>query len=314
MIEIRSLKSNELESWFDHCSSVFEKVPRQYFVNHWLNDPWRDIDSIFVAVEDNKILSTVRVFNREIYFDGKKIKAGGIGEVSTIPEARKSGLSTQLLKKAIEYMKRQNINISLLFGSHLNYSKLGWKFNKVTWNISDALAGSDFYNIRKIDFNNDMEEIKNIHQKYTSQFNGTVVREDKFYWTNWIKSEAKNCFVAESNDGNIVGYMCIDIINNTAVVKDFGMKLEYKNVFEELVSYVCNKIGTANEIKYPAVIKNTLNIKTYEKMDYLMIRLICPFEMDNKIIKSTDELIKDLNGGENSKDDFKFLFWNVDSF
>lgn len=44
-ITITTLKEEDLESWFDHLDLVFEKTPRQYFVNHWLNDPRSDLKS-----------------------------------------------------------------------------------------------------------------------------------------------------------------------------------------------------------------------------------------------------------------------------
>lgn len=71
-VEIRSLKETELEIWFDHLDTVFETTPRNYFVNHWNSDPLRDIEGIRVAIDkkNGKIVSTVRVFIREIYIQG----------------------------------------------------------------------------------------------------------------------------------------------------------------------------------------------------------------------------------------------------
>jgi predicted N-acetyltransferase YhbS len=303
--EFRRLKLNELEIWFDYCSNVFKNMPREYFANHWYNDPWRDINSIFVVVENDQILSSLRIFHRELYFHGKKIKMGGIGEVTTIPEARKMGLSTELFKKAIEYMKQKDINISLLFGSHLNYSRLGWKALNYYWKISDIVPCERIYTIRKVDFDKDYKALKNIYNKYATKFNGTVVRDDDFYWTNWIQTEDQNCFVAEDHFGNVIGYMGVDMEENTAVVKDFGVQSEQKNIFEQLAFEVCDRLGMS-EIKYPAAINHTLNTKSDDKTNNTMFRLISPFEINHQKIMSTDELIKMLNS--------KFLFWNVDGF
>jgi len=314
MIEYRSLREEELESWFDHCAEVFEGASREYFLRHWANDPFQDLNSIFVAVEENKILSTVRVFHREIYIHGKKVKMGGIGEVSTKAEARKKGLSTQLLNKCIEYMKEQGVQVSILFGNQLNYSKLGWRFIDLNLNISEIEAYKGLYKIREVDFHKDAKVLMAIYEKYNLQFNGTVVRNNQLYWIDWIKSESKSCFAVEDYKGNIVGYMSVSNENDTLLVKDFAAKLGSENVFEELGAYACNKLGAVNQIKYPAVIKNTLNIKANEKIEDIMVRLISPFQIGDTSINNTDELIEVLNNGENNQKSSEFIFWVADSF
>lgn len=54
-----------------------------YFKKHYYCVPYKNIESIFVAVHGNEIASTVRLFCRKMYFHGNEIKVGGIGEVST---------------------------------------------------------------------------------------------------------------------------------------------------------------------------------------------------------------------------------------
>ena len=71
LIEFRSLKESELEAWSNHCKSVFNQAFGfdfgDYFIKKWFNDPWRDLDSILVAVHKNLIISTIRIFYRNIY-------------------------------------------------------------------------------------------------------------------------------------------------------------------------------------------------------------------------------------------------------
>lgn len=307
MLELRSLKSIELESWFDHCALVFYKTPRDYFVNHFYNDPWKDINSIFVAVENGKILSTLKVFKREIYLNQKTIRMGGIGEVSTIAEARRKGLSSQLLRIAIEYMKNENINISMLFGNEPIYVKNGWQFLNTSSKISSLnVSYKGLYNIRKLDLQNDIEELKVLYNNYSSKYNGALVRNNDYYWTNWFKNEAKNCFIAENSNKKLVGYISLGIENNIAVINDFAMNANDSHVFEDLSSFACNELGISKVIKYPKIINTNLDVQAYEKNDYNMIRLISPFELDNKLITKTEELASIL--------DSNFLFWNVDGF
>ena len=82
---VTALKSDELEEWFDHVHTVFG-TPREYFMRHYFNDPFKRDDDIWVVkgavggaaggeeahdgardVERTEIASTVRIFWRSIH-------------------------------------------------------------------------------------------------------------------------------------------------------------------------------------------------------------------------------------------------------
>lgn len=132
-MEFRTLKEPELEKWFYHCASIFGDNQNleywlDYFKRHYFNDPLKHLGGIFVAVDDSIIASTVRLFYRRVYFHGKEITVGGIGEVSTKPEYRGMNLASKLLCMAIDTMKEKKLYISILFASlHNFYGKFGYK-------------------------------------------------------------------------------------------------------------------------------------------------------------------------------------------
>ena len=76
-MEFRALHPEELEAWLDHVTHVFS-ASRQYFSNHWHNDPWKDVEGIRVAVDDGKIVSTVRVFIRKMFSDTPTTEVVGV--------------------------------------------------------------------------------------------------------------------------------------------------------------------------------------------------------------------------------------------
>lgn len=125
------LTEERLEEWFDHLASVFTSTPREYFANHFRFDPWTDLGGIQIAVHlpSNKIASTVRVFLRSMYLEGKMVRVGGIGEVSTKVEHQKKGLAKALLNEARKYMQENGIEWSTLHTSSAApvYASLGWK-------------------------------------------------------------------------------------------------------------------------------------------------------------------------------------------
>ena len=43
---------------------------------------------------------------------------------------------------------------------------------------------------------------------YARKFNGTFVRDEIEYWTEWVRTESPNAWVAE-RDGSIEGYVSV---------------------------------------------------------------------------------------------------------
>ncbi len=44
--EFRTLRSSELDQWFDHLKTVFYPNPRYYYVKHYMEDPDADINGM----------------------------------------------------------------------------------------------------------------------------------------------------------------------------------------------------------------------------------------------------------------------------
>ncbi len=80
-----SLEEVELELWFYHTAECFawKGTPKIHFESHFFLDPFRSVEDILVAKVASKIVSSVRIFAREMYIDGQIVKIGGIGEVYT---------------------------------------------------------------------------------------------------------------------------------------------------------------------------------------------------------------------------------------
>jgi len=85
----------------------------------------RDSHKIVGAVYVN-LIETVR-FNKDIYI------VGDINDVSCLPEYTKRGIATNLMHRAIDYMKRKNCDLSILsadfkgFARRAIYQRLGYK-------------------------------------------------------------------------------------------------------------------------------------------------------------------------------------------
>ena len=320
-MEFRALQSEELDAWFDHVASVFT-IGRQYFMNHWYNDPWQDLEGIRVAVDDGKIVSTVRVFIRRMYLHGEPVPAGGIGEVSTLPQYRRHGLATRLLQDSIRFMEARGIVISALNGSQRIYTAEGWeRIPRYFARTVMRAKSSGAYHIRPVDFDSETEreQLANLHDAYSRRFNGVFVRDHPKYWSDWMPTESPKIWVAEQ-EGVIKGYISISNGNGRLQIREFAAATELfdrdrgERVFNAFVGRAIRDAGTdVCEVIYPAPIADGFSAQTIEQSGSTMYRAILPSQLPGPFNTLTDLLHRqpaDWDAGIASH----HLFWNTDGY
>ena len=320
-MEFRALYPEELEVWLDHVTTVFSGG-RQYFSNHWHNDPWRDPEGIRIAVDNGKIVSTVRVFSRKMFLHGEPVTVGGIGEVSTHSEYRRRGLATQLLKDAIGFMESRNIATSSLHGSQRIYSVEGWeKVPRYYAKQPMAARKQVAWDVRPANFDDhaEVERIAALYDGYARKFNGTFVRDNMAYWTEWVRTESPSAWVAE-RDGNIEGYVSVArhkdrlnveefFVSDPVFTEDRGQQL-----FEELLSNVIAQIDAESlEVIYPAPIADGFNAPVIDERGSAMYRINQPDALSNSYDSIPDLLHnqpQSLSQGLQSH----HVFWYTDGY
>ena len=278
-MEFRALHPEELEPWFDHVGHVFS-TSRQYFVNHWEGDPWKDPAGIRVAVDKGKIVSTLRVFSRAMFLHGEQVSVGGIGEVSTLPEYRRRGLATQLLKDAIRFMEEREIAISSLHGSQRIYSAEGWESVQRHQAMQHfSRRESTAWTIRPADFDsqNELAQIATLYDNYSRKFNGAFVRDNLAYWTDWVKTESPDAWVAEKS-GMLEGYIAVAgklsveefAVSDAQFSQDRG-----KRLFEAMLGHIiAQKDAETLEVEYAAPIADGFNAPKVHAYGGTMYRVI----------------------------------------
>eukprot|EP01112_Ceratiomyxa_fruticulosa_P017355 TRINITY_DN5391_c0_g1_i1.p1 TRINITY_DN5391_c0_g1~~TRINITY_DN5391_c0_g1_i1.p1 ORF type:complete len:344 (-),score=68.01 TRINITY_DN5391_c0_g1_i1:120-1151(-) len=266
-------KEELLEPWFDHLATVFENTPRSYFVRHYQNDTTRDFKAIQVLYDTqaNTIASTLKVYLREVYVNGSKVKMGGIGEVSTKVQYRGKGLAKVLLQHALDFMKAQHIQISTLLTGKAAplYASMGWVHNtrflsKQSLSLREFDSFVSNFSIQNTDFSNEEQigQLKEIHERFSIQFNGPVVRDIE-YWKKWIQSESSLAgnfsfvmFDQNAPPHKLIAYLCVIWSPNFdgIKVKDFAVDLTHnmedrrEEVLRELISHSLKQTQPSKEI------------------------------------------------------------------
>lgn len=103
-------------------------VPEPFFTT--LIDGGDASDNVSVAAfEGDQAVSSVHVFMRRIRDrEGRPLKVGGIGSVSTHPDHRQKGHSGRLLEMAVAAMEREGCVWSFLgTGVNDHYARYGWR-------------------------------------------------------------------------------------------------------------------------------------------------------------------------------------------
>ena len=209
-VHITHLSPDRVDEWLDHCANVFapKGTPRRYFERHLRDDPHTDLKGIFVALIDDRIVSTVRVFVRAMYVNGHEVPCGGIGEVSTHTDYRGRGLAEALLKRSVQYMQEQGMLLSPLHTSNAvpYYEKLGWTvvprmlvkrpvytYSKLSPYAvsSDSIDSSVNHTSAPVDLPMSSLHATNAPRLYEAlsraHFNGCFSRSAE-YWQTWVAS------------------------------------------------------------------------------------------------------------------------------
>lgn len=320
MIEFRSLKESEIDAWLDHCMIVFNKGEysegyRNYFRNHLMNDPWRNLDDILIAVDGDRIVSTVRIFNRKVYMFGAKLRMGGIGEVSTQPSYERIGLSSALLHLAIKKMEENGVHISMLGASVVDfYQRLGWQNygRRLIWATVPTPFEQSGLIVRPVRWEpEEKQALMQLYAHYSKKWNGPIVRDHPDYWKNWVTCEAKELLVAENEKGEIVGYIAYQVDQKKVRIREFVAPLE-RIVLESFLKKI--QSITADRLEQFQIAKQVadqldipLEVIRTDWDPCGMSRLITPFEAHNIAYESTEQLIeKVLSEG--------FVYWEIDNF
>jgi predicted N-acetyltransferase YhbS len=260
--EFRQLRESELPAWFDHLAIVFARVGREYFMNHWYQDPWASLSGIDVAMQQGEIASTVRTFTRTVHMGGAQVRMGGIGEVSTKEAHRRKGLSGQLLENALQHMRENEVGLSVLFtGNVAHYQRHGWEIVKTErWRYNSlpiTFPGASDVQVRPINYAYDVEAVAAIHERTSAPLAGPLVRSNAYWW-NWLRSKLEHALVAE-RDGKILAYLLSNRREDQVQIVEFGVEPEAVGALIALLNAVARpKSDAPSSMVIPAAMKQML--------------------------------------------------------
>ncbi len=172
-------------------------------------------DETWVVEENGEISSKVTILPFKTYIQGEEFAMGGISGVVTWPEQRRGGLVKTLLKKSLEEMREKGQTISFLFPFSIPfYRKFGWELFADKKHVTvkkeqlprfPKRSGS----IRRV--SKDYELLSSIYEKFAPNYNGMLVRDEKWWTKRLIPNMKGQQAVYFDNAGEAQGYIFYDV-------------------------------------------------------------------------------------------------------
>ena len=147
-------------------------------------------EEFIVSLNDKEDVESVfAIIPYDVYFEGKIVRFGGIGGVSSLPENRGAGNIRKMFKFSFEYMKEHNMIFSGLGPFAFQYyRKFGYEWC-FTWqlvnipinDLKDFPAASSYRQLKK----EDKELFENFRNHINERVNGPVVRDERLANEKW---------------------------------------------------------------------------------------------------------------------------------
>jgi GNAT superfamily N-acetyltransferase len=193
--EIRGLLASELaehaqlvhQSYHEYVQSgerTFLADP-QWWLNGVRADPYYQPEQTRAMWLDGQMVSSVTVYTREVYADGRLARVGCIGSVCTHPDYRRRGLVRQVLAEALAWMETNSFNWSFLFGKEEVYGGSGWQVVTALELVADLRLRPDALlptvQVRPADPEHDLAALRTIYDRFSRTLTGPIVRNET-YW------------------------------------------------------------------------------------------------------------------------------------
>ena len=222
------------QEWLNLVEECFRAkgTPRTYFSSQLHREPQHTVlVARSLTTEHSKMVSTVRIFHRVMVgAEGHKmVKVGGFGAVCTLPEYRNLGISSQLLKFALQTMVKKDsaegFEVALLHSHpkfHSFYSKCGFSHVLPIQSVTMDITAQPHSNIRSFDPTIDICALAHCHACF--QQTGTDVRTSSL-WSMLEKEFGDSFFVALDACECVQAYCCVKYSyrDNVWILSDFGI-------------------------------------------------------------------------------------------
>ncbi|PEB56201.1 GNAT family N-acetyltransferase [Bacillus pseudomycoides] len=185
----------------------------------------REHHQLYGIVEENKLAAKLHLLPLEINIGDGIFKMGGIAEVATYPEYRRSGYVKELLKHVLKTMKDGGYSVSMLHPFAVSfYRKYGWELfaNRLICSLTKAdlvMQKSVKGTVKRYNKDTHSEEISEVYEQFAKGFSGMLVRSKE--WWNQSVYHDLTVAVYYSEEKEAMGYILYEIKDSKMTVEEF---------------------------------------------------------------------------------------------
>ena len=249
MDTIRPIRESELDELIDLLCAVHNPEGHERYRGYMEGDPtWCPSQTPVIVVGD-RIVSTLRIWDRWVHLGATPVRMGGIGGVTTHPDYRGRGIATRLMEHAAEYMRDDGYDLGLLFTMipARFYRRLGWccvplmgfhaKLSR------PPQPGRSALEVLPFDESRDLEETVALYQRYNAGRSGSLLRPRPYwdYAPSRVRGVLPNAVVRGS--AGLSGY--INWESDDDGVEVYEVAYESGPTLDALVQYLLDECAAA---------------------------------------------------------------------
>ncbi len=262
-MEIRAAQESELEQVVELNCIAFNPGQHERYWQYVRGDSSYRLSQTRVVVVNDRVVSTLRVWERRIRIGVSLVTMGGIGGVCTDPKYRGVGYASALMQDTIGYLHEVGCDIGVLFTiiPEEFYQRLGWTslplhgFN-LHLNSETITKRPSEWQIRDFNLETDLDVVASIYDTANAQQSGTISRT-RAYW-DMEPSRIRGILptVIAHQNGNIGGYLNYEIDDGCATVSEVGCLPDNPDVLDALLFHLlqacaADKVGEIKGIFSP---------------------------------------------------------------
>ncbi len=245
-MEIRGVRESELEQVVELCCLAFDSDDHERYRQYVQGDSSYRPSQTRVVVVNDKVVSTLRVWERRIRVGASLVTMGGIGGVCTHPRYRGVGYASALMRDTIEYLRTMGYDIGALFTIIPDefYSRLGWvslplRSSIVTCSASTEAEHPPGWQITDFNPETDLDAVARLYNIANEQQSGGIART-RAYW-DMAPSRLRSILptVVAQRNGQVEGYLNYQLGRKVAEVLEVGyMPDNSEETLDVLVSHL----------------------------------------------------------------------------
>ena len=251
-MEIRGVRESELAEMIELQCRVFRPDGHERYQKYVHTDPSYRYDQSRVVVLNRQIVSTLRVWEREMRIGSTAVPMGGIGGVGTDLDHQGAGYATALMKDTITYMRTVGYDVGVLFSAIpcAFYRKLGWASVplagfRVTRRRNIGLEETG-WQVEPFDEGRDLEESITLYDNHNAQQSGSLVRTQSYWESGPARLREILPTIVARRENCLGGYLNFQVSEKSVNILEVAYDRTQPQALTALVDYllqVCEREG-----------------------------------------------------------------------